>query len=347
MGQFAEVEIHKNLPGCAFLLFPSFETAKSFAVEFHEIPLSSRCRAKVKARPCRDLPSGIETVALDGLSDIGEKPTALLLLRNFPAKLSEDAIFHWLLHDLGLDVTRILLIRRNDMFEFSAGIAFAEFKSIDLAGKALHIVEHLNQRDSATPAELKHIKASHVSMGTFGIAPYPFKNAFRSSGGMMLQYSNPDYFVSEYPVPSESEFFDGPPDNDDIMEEPKEPNLQPVTNPLFYSGHGSKKRKSSPVQSSLSSSVREKLQKWQHKHAELVPQRAPPLSQVSTTPKSYADHQRLNCYLCNRHFESSEKLNTHERVSDLHQYNLQFNKEGLSKANLIREALNLQAKSGS
>lgn len=335
MGEHAIVEIHSNLPGCAFLAFPSFQIAESFAEQNLVLPLSSKCKARVESRPIRNLPAGAEAVTIDGLSDIGETPTALLLLRHIPPNLSELGLFDWFLRDLGLDLMRILMIRRKDMFAFSAGIAFAEFKSIDLASKALHILEHFNHRAPNTSQNklLRGIKASYVSMGAFEIASYPFQHTFRSSGGVMLQYSNFDYFVSEYPKPSDTESTE---DTSVEIPDPANSGQQQITNPLF---NGSKKRKA--IDTGIPSSVREKHQKWQQKHAELIPKKAAS-SSITAPPldsKSYADHIRLNCYLCDRHFTSSEKLNTHERVSALHQYYLEFDKERLERAGRIREAL--------
>lgn len=323
MGQSAEVQIHFNLPGTAILEFATYAEALEFTKSYRNLALSATCDAIVQREPCRRLPLGADAVRLDGLSDIGGTPTALLLLRNLPASLSEAAFFQQLC-DMGLNPSRILLIRSKGLLNLAAGIGYAEFASVELAGSALHSIEH-NSVDA-----IPDLKASYVSMGAFEIAEYPYYDSFKSSGGVMLQYSNLDYFVSEYPMPNDSDSEMITSDTQELTD--PEPQQATISNPLHLS---SKKRK---THSDLSSSLRETLQKWQTKHSELVPPTQPTVS-ASATPKSYADHQRLNCYLCNRHFTSADKLNAHERVSDLHYFNLDFNPENLERANKIHAAL--------
>lgn len=323
MGQSADVQIHPNLPGAAVLEFATYDDALEFTKSYRNIALSATCNAVVQREPCRRLPLGADTIRLDGLSDIGETPTALLLLRNLPASLSEAGLFQ-VLCDRGFSPSRILLIRSKDLLSLAAGIGYAEFGSIELAGTALHSIEH-NSIEG-----IPDLKASYVSMGAFGIAEYPYYDAFKSSGGVMLQYSNLDYFVSEYPIPTNSDTGVIASGTQEVTD--PEPQQASISNPLHQP---SKKRKAQP---DLPSSFRKTLQKWQTKHSELIPPTQPTVS-TSATPKSYADHQRLNCYLCNRHFTSSDKLNAHERVSDLHHFNLDYNSEGLDRANKIHAAL--------
>lgn len=354
IGEYAEVEIHQNRPGCAFISFPSWAAADRFIAERRrrhkgKLALSATCQAHILDEPHRSLPPGLESARLDGLSDIGETPTALLLLRNIPATVHERALFDALREDLGLDPSRVLLIRSKDVLELPSGIAFAEFKSSELAGHALHYLERTTATTAAAGRQqLAKVKASYVSMGAFEIAPYPYYDSFVSSGGVKLRYSNLDFFISEYPTPSSSSSAhdtenlcdSGVQDQDPESQRQNQLPLVPqnhISNPLLLRQHEPPPPKKRKAQSNMPSSIRQKLQKWQTKHDELTPPPQPTV--VSTTVKSYTDRERLNCYLCERHFTSPEKLNLHERASDLHHYNLEYNQPAVQRADRIYNEL--------
>ncbi|KAF3930804.1 hypothetical protein ABW20_dc0107798 [Dactylellina cionopaga] len=85
------------------------------------------------------------------------------------------------------------------------------------------------------------------------------------------------------------------------------------------------------------------LQFWQERHSELHGANSvdPTSTSSATKPaddseqdappaKSYANQIKLCCYLCNRQFKSETEVNKHERISKLHQTNLQD--ENLIKA---------------
>ncbi|KAI5284831.1 hypothetical protein KEM55_000897, partial [Ascosphaera atra] len=80
------------------------------------------------------------------------------------------------------------------------------------------------------------------------------------------------------------------------------------------------------------------LQFWSDRHAELHGiQRSPPnedsskageendpaTTSTGVPTRSYADPERLCCYLCMRQFKNTADINRHERLSDLHRSNLQ------------------------
>jgi len=76
------------------------------------------------------------------------------------------------------------------------------------------------------------------------------------------------------------------------------------------------------------------LQFWQERHSELhgkdsdaangpSPKAVDESDQFTYPTRSYADLKRLCCYLCSRQFKTETEVNKHERISKLHQTNLQ------------------------
>lgn len=341
----------------------------------------TKVKAQVHARYYRAIPTdqNVTSVSLSGLTDIGDNSTALLLLRQVPAGISEDSLFD-AISSMAPDraaPTRVLLIRRKDpVFNFSAGLAFAEFRSVEAAAKVIYTVEGTGaaaRRRAIAGTVLDGVRFSFTSLGAFEIAGYPYHYSFRSSGGVRLQYSNNNYYVSEYPVPnshtdgeenearSEEVVISDSTSSEETHDQKNSPLAATIMNPLFQEKQGFHKR-SAPVLTSM----KKKLKQWQTKHDELLEEvrqkkreaaatttvanalnttasysstSAPviattaPVNQL-TANKSYGDYARLNCVLCYRHFESSEKLRNHERLSGVHQRNL-LNTNAVARANRI------------
>ncbi|KAF5097205.1 hypothetical protein D0Z00_002482 [Geotrichum galactomycetum] len=378
------VVMRPDFPGCVFIEFASVDAAQTFTHKHETVALSGSSdssRARVCVRYYWTIPTGqnVASVALGGLTDIGESPTALLLLRHVPAAAGERALFdavRRVASDRAVP-TRVLLIRRKGpVFNFSAGLAFVEFRSVEAASKVMYAVEGAGARRRAiVETVLDGVQFSFTSLGAFEIAGYPYHYSFLSSGGVRLQYSNHDYYVSEYPVPA------GDPEGtkaDDTAQitkmavenvhmatasTPDQTSSLPaattaILNPLIQEPQGFHKRKtgSTPVPSS----IRKKLKQWQTKHEELLEEVRQKKREAATTPSpsasspmgdaiagntaaaattvSYGDYNRLNCFLCYRHFTSSEKLSNHERLSNLHRINLLDHKI-VTRANRIHAGL--------
>lgn len=384
------VVVRPDFPGCVFIEFTGIEAAQAFTHKHKtvELPGSNGNRAQVCARYYWSIPAdqNAASVALDGLSNISESPTALLLLRHVPAAADEQALFD-AMRRVAPDratPTRVLLIRRKGpVFNFAAGLAFVEFRSVEAASKVMYAVEGAGARRRTIPETvLDGVQFSFTSLGAFEIAGYPYHYSFLSSGGVRLQYSNNDYYVSEYPVPA------GSPEDTEASgvaqsEETAVANFNTATaavpdqttsppvptavlNPLIQESQGFQKRKTGSA--AVPSSIRKKMKQWQTKHDELfeeVRQRKREAAAVATgnmpaipspsasssmgdtiadntvgatTTISYGDYNRLNCFLCYRHFTSSENLRNHECHSDLHRMNL-LDPRAVTRANRIHAAL--------
>lgn len=348
----------------------------------------TKINAQVHARyyPAIPIDQNVMSVSLNGLTDIGDNSTALLLLRQVPAGISESSLFDAissLVPDRAAP-TRVLLIRRKDpVFNFSAGLAFAEFRSVEAATKVIYTVEGAGataRRRAIAGTVLDGVKFSFTSLGAFEIAGYPYHYSFWSSGGVRLQYSNNNYYVSEYPVPndhtdeeesgvrSDEVVISNSTSSEATYHQKSSPHVATIMNPLIQEKQGFHKRKtgSAPVLTSM----KKKLKQWQTKHDELLEEvrqkkreadaitttanalkttvspsstLAPVIATVApvnhlTANKSYGDYARLNCFLCYRHFESSEKLRNHERLSNVHQRNL-LNANAVARANRILAGL--------
>lgn len=336
--EYKSLKRQENLPQCLFIQFSNAQDAEKFGLKHEKIQLSDECKATVLRRPYNSLPPGAESVVLDGLSDIGDSPTSLLLLRNLASCITEKRLYS-LIADLDLEPTRIFLIRRKDIFGLPSGLAFAEFKSHGLAGQAMRKLNSLSKAPSTTTKSIQGLSVSYVSLGAFEIAKYPFDYTFTSSGGVVLQYAHPDYRISEFPNRSEKDSLEKQEEKATINAITPEPitklSSPPILNPLLSSNPiglagnslGSRKRRS---QSSNPSDINHKLKMWKKPKLDTEPTKIVS-SSVKVTEKvqkdifitkSYADRDRLNCYLCFRHFETPEKLNNHERMSLLHQKNL-------------------------
>lgn len=384
------VVVRPDFPGCVFIEFTGIEAAQAFMHKHKtvELPGSNGNRAQVCARYYWSIPANqnAASVALDGLSNISESPTALLLLRHVPAAVDEQALFD-AMRRVAPDratPTRVLLIRRKGpVFNFAAGLAFVEFRSVEAASKVMYAVEGAGARRRTIPETvLDGVQFSFTSLGAFEIAGYSYHYSFLSSGGVRLQYSNNDYYVSEYPVPA------GSPEDTEASgaaqsEETAVANFNTATaavpdqttsppvptavlNPLIQESQGFQKRKTGSA--AVPSSIRKKMKQWQTKHDELfeeVRQRKREAAAVATgdmpaipspsasssmgdtiadntvgatTTISYGDYNRLNCFLCYRHFTSSENLRNHECHSDLHRMNL-LDPRAVTRANRIHAAL--------
>lgn len=124
-----------------------------------------------------------------------------------------------------------------------------------------------------------------------------------------------------------------------------------------------KKRKAEPSSSNPASAIKKPapshLQFWSNRHAELhgIDQRSsktdspeanvdrsngvsPSSSQIA--PQSFADPERLCCYLCYRQFKVAGELNRHERLSQLHRDNLK-NEALVTRANAKLQKHNVKA----
>ncbi|KAF7594819.1 hypothetical protein BBP40_008149 [Aspergillus hancockii] len=239
-------------------------------------------------------------------------------------------------------IRRVLLVRdrrSNDSWRYG----FAEFATIQDAQAA---VTRLNSFEKFTISS-RPVLVSYIHAGVFVPVINPSAGTDRftfsplNNPSLKLMYWDEEAYVSELTV--------SPGDSDNIQAQSKSDQTgQPETH-----GKGqkdadkTKKRKAdtSAAANSKKLAMPSHLQFWSNRHAELhgIQKKNPdetgsgsdrgesPMDSNAPPAQSYADPSRNCCYLCMRQFSSAAEVNRHERLSQLHQGNLQ-NDELTTKA---------------
>ncbi|KAL9619314.1 MAG: hypothetical protein Q9160_006079 [Pyrenula sp. 1 TL-2023] len=240
---------------------------------------------------------------------------------------------------------RILLVRdrrTNESWRFG----FAEYASVEDAQAAL---TRYNSFEKFTIAS-KSVFASYIHAGVFVPVINPTASVERftfsplANPSLKLAYWDEDAYVTELTV---------------TTSEP-DPVPKQVTTVADMEGlvkdkatiEKPRKRKADPSSSNPASAIKKPapshLQFWSNRHAELhgIDQRSKtskPEADANETsskspsssrivPQSYADPERLCCYLCYRQFKIAAELHRHERLSQLHRDNLK-NETLVTRAN--------------
>jgi RNA recognition motif-containing protein len=239
---------------------------------------------------------------------------------------------------------RVLLVRdrrSNESWRFG----FAEFATVDDAMAAL---TRYNSFDKFTIAS-KPVLVSYVHSGVFvpvmspGAVDPRFTFAPLANAAMQIAYWDEEAFVAEIKVSN------GVTESTNVKAEKEDP---PSAAADSKEKTKSKKRKAEMTAMDISTAKKAApsyLQHWSNQHAELHGLEQKPLdtqseptpakvetgalSESSSAPpkQSYADPNKNCCYLCSRQFKTAAEVNKHERLSKLHQSNLQ-NEESLIKA---------------
>ncbi len=251
---------------------------------------------------------------------------------------------------------RVLLVkdrRTNESWRFG----FAEFATVEDAMAALI---RYNTFDKFTIAS-KPVLVSYVHSGVFvpvlnpGAVDPRFTFAPLANPSMKIAYWDDEAFVAEFKISEgETEAFDGKVKQQDVTRAVAD-----------LKDTKSKKRKAEPTTMDISTAKKATptyLQRWSNQHAELHGLQPKPLDtraegnsirpdtkaspETSAAPpmQSYADPNRHCCYLCSRQFKSAAEVNKHERLSSLHQANL--NSEELvtkARAKLDKHGIPLQS----
>lgn len=224
---------------------------------------------------------------------------------------------------------RILLIRdrrSNDSWRYG----FAEYASIEDSQAAL---TRYNSFDRFTIAS-KQVLVNFIHAGVFvpELKPTPSTDRFMftplGNPSLKLKYWDEDAYVTELVISA--------PNSNDT--ERKAGHVNPADREGLKSIKDTDKAKKRKAQADTSTTSTKKsapsqLQFWSNRHAELHGIRhKDPEGSVGTsdagedapsTPKqSFADPNKHCCYLCLRQFNDAAEVNTHERMSDLHQANL-------------------------
>ena len=239
---------------------------------------------------------------------------------------------------------RVLLIRdrrSNESWRFG----FAEFATVEDAMAAL---TRYNSFDKFTIAS-KPVLVSYVHSGVFvpvmnpGAVDPRFTFAPLANAAMQIAYWDEEAFVAEIKVS------DGEKESTNIKAKKDD-----VASAAADSKENSKSKKRKAEMTAMDITTAKKaapsyLQHWSNQHAELhgleqkpidthsehTPAKAetgvPTESSSAPPTQSYADPNKHCCYLCSRQFKTAAEVNKHERLSNLHQSNLQ-NEESLTKA---------------
>jgi G-patch domain len=249
---------------------------------------------------------------------------------------------------------RVLLVRdrrSNESWRFG----FAEFATVVDAMAAL---TRYNSFEKFTIAS-KPVLVSYVHSGVFvpvlnpgGVDPR-FTFAPLANPAMTIAYWDDEAYVSELQV-SEAQDDTTSSKREDMAKEAAE----------WKDATKSKKRKAEMTAMDISTAKKAApsyLQRWSNQHAELHGLDPKPIevqtgdtptkpegrttSEISPAPpkQSYADPIRHCCYLCSRQFNSAAEVNKHERLSNLHQTNLEDDKlVAKAKAKLEKHGIAIQ-----
>ena len=248
-------------------------------------------------------------------------------------------------------IRRILLVRDRRTNE-SWRYGFAEFATVDDAQAAL---TRYNSFEKFTISS-KPVLASYIHAGVFVpvLNPTPASERFTFSplnnSAMKLAYWDEDAYVTELTVTSaESEAKGKSKARSTSDNAATAAQAEGLLQPGKESEAKAKKRKADAAASASNkkAAAPSHLQFWSNRHAELhgIDKNSASESQPTSgtsTPKdtakaaappsqSYADPNRLCCYLCSRQFKSMPEVNKHERLSQLHRDNL-LNDELKAKA---------------
>ncbi|KAB8248099.1 hypothetical protein BDV35DRAFT_379327 [Aspergillus flavus] len=239
-------------------------------------------------------------------------------------------------------IRRVLLVRDRKSNE-SWRYGFAEFATIQDAQAA---VTRLNSFEKFTISS-RPVLVSYIHAGVFVPVINPSARTERftfsplNNPSLKLMYWDEEAYVTELTVST------GESDNNQMLLKNDQHDQSENQGKTQKDTDKTKKRKAdNPAGAGAKKlAMPSHLQFWSNRHAELhgIPKKNPddvgissdqgaPSTDPGAPPaQSYADPNRNCCYLCMRQFKSSAEVNRHERLSQLHQSNLQ-NEELTSKA---------------
>lgn len=209
---------------------------------------------------------------------------------------------------------RILLVIDRKSGE-SWRYGFAEYGSIDDAQAAL---VRYNSFEKFTIAS-KQVLASYIHAGVFIPATEIKSSTERffftplANPALKLAYWDQDAGISEFIVNTV--------DTPEVAVKPAagNPADKAGLKPLQDVEKGKKRKVADSTASTTKKATATHLQFWSSRHAEL---HGPQPGSAPLTRKSYADPNRMCCYLCMRQFTTMTEIKKHERLSELHRSNL-------------------------
>lgn len=234
-------------------------------------------------------------------------------------------------------IRRVLLVRDRKTNE-SWHYGFAEFANVLDAQAAM---QRLNSFEKFTISS-RPVLVSYIHAGVFVPVMNPTTGTDRftfsplNNPSAKLMYWDDEGYVAELMLSSsEDEAGQDQPKSEKYAGNPQETQVKG-----FKDTEKAKKRKADAAAASANAkklAMPSHLQFWSNRHAELhgIPKDADgnpvdategegsALDPSAPPTQSYADLNRNCCYLCMRLFRSSANVNRHERLSQLHQENLQ------------------------
>lgn len=240
-----------------------------------------------------------------GSQDVGDYATSFVLVRGLHESMDEPSLYKTFV-DHGYRPNRVMIIRSRINLQ-SCGYAFVEFESNDAAASCI---------DNAygIAALGRSFTMHRIHSGVFKpVEPgQPLSYCFKNLAGHYMYYWDVSLYASEY--------------TENILAEDLEPKDE-------LPAKSKKKRK---VDLSIRQAPDGLLKTWQSRQNELRPKQNEP--STSTLEQSFANYDKKTCVLCLRKFPSTHELNAHERMSNLHLYNL-ADPSKVRKAEKIKTAL--------
>ncbi|KAK6353278.1 hypothetical protein TWF696_005253 [Orbilia brochopaga] len=283
----------------------------------------------------------------DGSKDASETPSQFLLIRDLEPNVTEELLLKGAqkLSSDAYAIKRILLIRDRKTNE-SWRFGFVEFSNVEESKKAFDKYEAM---DGGFTIKSRPVTASYIHPGVFvpmiqpkpGSERWTFEPLGGLAGGIKLAYWDEEGYCKVHLAEGAKQ--DSPRDSSEPPKE--EPKAKKKNSEKLALDPGliekTKKRKAENISGKDGTIPSKKLpthlQFWQERHTELhgvgTADSAAEASKTTkesvqsvTQPKSYADPVRLCCYLCSRQFKTEAEVNKHERLSKLHETNLQDEK---------------------
>lgn len=269
-----------------------------------------------------------------GTQDIGDSETCIVLLRGFDCSdVVDEHNLYETVCEQGFSPTRVLLMRSRVNLK-SCGYAFIDFNTLEEASqfirkvgnrqsKSVSLEKEENENDRSYLYRMVFLNATAHSINMRVFKPIesgqPVSYCCTNSAGNYMYYWDLSLYPAEYR--NDARLNDSFPNNCQKKFRYESPQ-QSVDQPPIISGMKNKKFGTTFSNSRSLHKVPEVLKTWQSRQLELRPHSPQKINQNTSLQKSFADSNKKACVLCLRKFKSSHELNSHERMSQLHLYNL-------------------------
>jgi hypothetical protein len=276
--------------------------------------------------------NALQSAAISGgAQDIGDADTGIVLLRELGTESVDERTLYETLVEQGFSPSRVLLMRSRVNL-MSCGYAFVDFETVEEASQfiAKTLKGHLLSVGSAQVRDILSRATAHsIHMRVFKpVEPdQPVSYCCKNLAGNYMYYWDLSLYPAEYGA-----------ERNQTLEDLEKYHEQTAVIPSV------KKRKLDIPNPLSLHKAPEVLKTWQSRQQELQPRARQDIPELSNLQKSFADTERKTCVLCLRKFKSTHELNSHERNSQLHLYNLTVDTK-VKKAEVTMEFLKSTAAS--